>query len=91
MSATVALESLVQQARKCLKQGDLRQAEDLYAQAVAQDSGHLAAHEGLATAAFIRQDYTRAIELYKRVLQLDPRRAQPLVNIGAIQNRQGEF
>lgn len=91
MTATVALESLVQQARKCLKQGDLRQAEDLFAQAIAQDAGHLAAHEGLATAAFIRQDYARAIELYRRVFQLDPRRAQPLVNIGAIQNRQGEF
>jgi tetratricopeptide (TPR) repeat protein len=91
MSATAVPESLLQQARKCLRQGDLRQAEQLYEQAVAQDSGHIGAHEGLATAAFMSQNYTRAIELYRRVLQLDPRRAQPLVNIGAVHNRQGEF
>lgn len=91
MSATLVPESLLQQARACLKQGDLPQAEQLYEQVVAQDPGHIGAHEGLATAAFISQKYARAIELYKRVLQLDPRRAQPLVNIGAIHNRQGEF
>jgi len=91
MSATLIPESLLQQARKCLKQGDVPQAEQLYEQAVTQDPGHIGAHEGLATAAFISQKYTRAIELYRRVLQLDPRRAQPLVNIGAIHNRQGEF
>jgi tetratricopeptide (TPR) repeat protein len=91
MSATLVPESLLQQARKSLKQGDVPQAEQLYEQAVAQDPGHIGAHEGLATAAFISQKYARAIELYRRVLQLDPRRAQPLVNIGAIHNRQGEF
>jgi tetratricopeptide (TPR) repeat protein len=91
MSATLVPESLLQQARKCLKQGDLPQAERLYEQAVAQDPGHIGAHEGLATAAFISQKYPRAIELFRRVLQLDPRRAQPLVNIGAIHNRQGEY
>jgi tetratricopeptide (TPR) repeat protein len=91
MSATADLESLVQQARKTLRQGDLREAEQLFEQAIAQNQGHIAAHEGLATAAFISQNYPRAIELYRRVLQLDPRRAQPLVNIGAIHNRQGEF
>jgi tetratricopeptide (TPR) repeat protein len=91
MSATLVPDSLLQQARKCLKQGDVPQAEQLYEQAVAQDPGHIGAHEGLATAAFISQKYERAIELYRRVLQLDPRRPQPLVNIGAIHNRQGEF
>lgn len=62
----------------------------MFDQVIAQESGHIAAHEGLATAAFISQNYARAIELFRRVLQLDPRRAQPLVNIGAVHNRQGE-
>lgn len=91
MSATMELDSLLQQARKSLKQKDLQQAVELYDQAIAQAPDSIPAHEGRATAAFVRQDYDRAIEAFRKVLKLDPRRAEPLINIGAVQNRQGQF
>ena len=91
MSATMELESLLQQARKSLKDRDLQQATELYEQVLEQAPGSIPAHEGLATAAFVRQDYDRAIEIYRQVLKLAPRRAEPLITIGAVQNRKGEF
>lgn len=91
MATTLDVEALIQQGRKCLRRGELPRAADLFGQAVTQDSGSIAAHEGLATAAFLMQNYDRAIELFRRVLQLDPRRAQPLVNLGAVYNRQKHY
>lgn len=86
-----ATESLIKQARQCMRRRDFSKALDLYKAAVDEDGRDIAAHEGVATAAFMLQDYDLAIKHFQRVGQLDPRRAQPLVNLGAIHNRQGDY
>lgn len=91
MPAAVDIDALIQQARQHLRQGELPQAAALYEQALAAEEMHIAAHEGLATAAFMMQDYPRAITHFQRVSKLDPRRVQPLVNLGAVYNRKGDF
>jgi tetratricopeptide (TPR) repeat protein len=91
MPAAVEIDALIQQARQLLRQGELAQALALYEQAVAANETHVSAQEGLATAAFMIQDYDRAITHFQRVCKLDPRRVQPLVNMGAVYNRKGEF
>lgn len=91
MPAAVEIDALIQQARSLLRQGDLAQALALFEQAAAADDSHIASHEGLATTAFLMQDYNRAITHFQRVCKLDPRRVQPLVNLGAVYNRMGDF
>ena len=91
MPAAVDIDALIQQARQHLRQGELPQAAALYEQALAVEETHVSAHEGLATAAFMMQDYPRAITHFQRVSKLDPRRVQPLVNLGAVYNRKGDF
>lgn len=85
------VDGILPQARQHLKQRNYPQALVLYEQAVAQDANSVAANEGVATAAFMLADYSRAIQHYKRVSQLDPRKAQPLVNLGAVYNRMGDY
>jgi tetratricopeptide (TPR) repeat protein len=91
MPAAADIDALIQQARLQLRQGALAQALAIYEQAVAADETHVSAQEGLATAAFMMQDYDRAIAHFQRVCKLDPRRVQPLVNLGAVYNRKGDF
>ncbi|REJ75208.1 MAG: tetratricopeptide repeat protein [Planctomycetota bacterium] len=90
MPETTDIDELIQQARALLKQRKFAEAVQTYERAVAEHPDSIAAHEGLGTAAFITQDYDRAIKCFKHVCRLDPRRAQPLVNLGAIYNRQGD-
>lgn len=90
MPGTVDVDELIQQARRHLQQGQHAKARETYEQAVAEHPNSIAAHEGLGTVAFVIQDYDRAVECFKQVSRLDPRRAQPLVNLGAIYNRQGD-
>lgn len=91
MPAALDIDAMIQQARQHLRQGELPQALTLFEQALATQETHVAAHEGLATAAFLMQDYARAITHFQRVSKLDPRRVQPLVNLGAVYNRKGDF
>lgn len=86
-----SVEDLCQQARICMKNRDPEGAIVLYEQAVSADPRSIPAHEGLATACFVLQDYDRAAELFQRVFRLDPRRPDPLVNLGAVYNRKGEY
>ena len=90
-SPTASADSLCDQARACLKNRDVKGASTYYEQAIEADQRHVAAHEGLATVYFLIHDYDRAAELFLRVTRLDPRRAQPLINLGAVQNKQGEY
>lgn len=59
--------------------------------AIELDSRHIPAHELLAGLCFVRQDYERAIALFRRVSLLDPRNAKVLVNLGAAYNKQKNY
>ncbi len=88
---TSQIDSLLDEARACVKRREMSKAIDLYEQALAQDSRYLPALEGLAGVLFLVKEYDRAIELFQKITRIDPRRPDALINIGAIQNRQGKY
>jgi tetratricopeptide (TPR) repeat protein len=84
-------ESLCQQARQCVRERRIGDAIGFYRQALQLDSRDVRAHEGLATAAFLSGEYDLAIQHFQQLSKLDPRRADPLVNLGAVYNRRREY
>ncbi len=91
MDATDAADKLCEDARAALRNRDAANSRALYEQAIAADGRHVAAHEGLAFVCFLTKDLDRAAELFLRVTRLDPRRVEPLINLGAVHNRQEDF
>lgn len=84
-------EALIKQARKALKNEDVLEAIDLFEEALELDPDEADAHEGLASACTMAQEYRGAIEHFKRVTQLKPRDARAYVNLGAIYNMQENY
>jgi len=91
MTASTSPDAILQQARDALRGGNYPAAITLYTQAIEQDDRNAVAHEGLATAAFLIQDYDRASTHYQRASMLDQRRAEPLINLGAVHNRRKDY
>jgi tetratricopeptide (TPR) repeat protein len=91
MPDQLSIDSLIEQARDLMRQRDYPQAVAVYRSAIEQNDMSVAAHEGLAAAAFMMQDYDLAVKHFKRVSMLDPRRAEPLINLGAVYNRKCEY
>ena len=91
MPDEISVDSLIEQARELMRKRDYPQAIAVYTTAVDQDEHNVAAREGLATAAFMVQDYDLAVQHFKRVSSLDPRRVEPLINLGAVYNRQCDY
>jgi len=92
--ATPALneaDALCDQAKVLLKERKFAEAQKLYDEAVARDSRSIPAHTGAAAAAFVLKDYQKAATHYKKLSMLDVRRAEPLINLGAVYNRMGDF
>lgn len=92
--ATPALseaDALCDQAKSLLKERKFAEAQALYDQAVARDSRSIPAHEGAAATAFALKDFQKAATHYKKLSMLDVRRAEPLINLGAVYNRMGDF
>ncbi|MCA9090763.1 MAG: tetratricopeptide repeat protein [Planctomycetaceae bacterium] len=87
MEALDAADKLCAEAKLAFTSREMDRARQLYEQALATDSRHIHAHEGLAFVCFVVKDYQRAAELFLRVSRLDPRRAEPLINLGAAYNR----
>lgn len=84
-------EALIAQAKKAVKGKNLLEAIDLYEEAIGQDPDDYAAHEGLATACYLAQDYPGAIKHFSRVTQLKPRDAKAYINLGALHNLQNNY
>jgi len=85
------LETLVENAKRCLRAGDDAEAVELLQRAIGTDADCLAAHETLAAAYYRRREFEKAIEHFQTVSRLDPRQLRSDINIGAIQNRLGRF
>jgi tetratricopeptide (TPR) repeat protein len=62
-----------------------------FAKALEMDERSIEIHEGLAAAYFLKKDYTKAAEHFKRVSLLDPRQARALINLGAVYNRMKDY
>lgn len=91
MPVQTEIESLCQRARECVRRRQIPEAIAFYEQALQVDERDQRPHEGIATAAFLVADYDRAEKHFKRLSQLDPRRADPLVNLGAVYNRRSSY
>jgi tetratricopeptide (TPR) repeat protein len=81
---------LCDRARDQLHKRDLAAAKELFAQAIALDPDCCEAHEGLATCAYMIEDYPTAIAEFIRLTLLQPLEGRHLTNLGAIHNRIGE-
>ncbi|MEZ6067226.1 MAG: tetratricopeptide repeat protein [Planctomycetaceae bacterium] len=91
MAATSEADALCQQARESIRRRKMPEAIALYQQALQVDERNVRAHEGIATAAFLSGDYELAEQHFKRLSMLDSKRADPLVNLGAVYNRREEW
>lgn len=84
-------DGLCRQAKQALRNEEVLEAIDLYEAAVELNPDGVEAHEGLAMASYLAQEYCGAIEHFSRVTQLKPRDARAYVNLGAIHNLRGEY
>jgi tetratricopeptide (TPR) repeat protein len=91
MPVTGQAETLCNQAREARQKGRLEEAAGLFDQALKADASSIPAWEGRGYVAFAMKDLARAIECFKKVSMLDVRRPQPMINLGAVYNKQGAF
>ena len=84
-------EALLAQAKIAVKESNLLEAIDLYEEVIEQNPDDFSAHEGLATACYLAQDYPGAIKHFTRVTQLQPRDAKAYINLGALHNLQQDY
>jgi tetratricopeptide (TPR) repeat protein len=91
MASEQSADELHAAGREFLKAKDYGSAISAFEESIAVDQRHIPAHEGLATTCFATHAFERAAELFHRVSLLDPRRAEPLINLGAVLNRQGDY
>jgi tetratricopeptide (TPR) repeat protein len=89
--ASDPLELLRKQAQEALSRGQYQEARQIYQQALGYNSDSPDIHYGIATACFLVGDAHSAIYHFKEVIRLDPVRAGAYINLGAVQNRLGEF
>lgn len=91
MVESTQLEQLCEQGRELIRAGELHQALECFQQAVAIDAEDPDVQEGLATVAFLGQDFPAAVKHFTRVTLLDPRRGKTYINLGAAYNRLGDY
>jgi tetratricopeptide (TPR) repeat protein len=89
--STADLESLCKDGRRCFREGKFPQAISYFEKALTLDLDRVEVHDGLATSYFVMKQYDRAAEHFSRASQLRPMDPKPLINWGAVLNRQGEF
>jgi tetratricopeptide (TPR) repeat protein len=85
------LESLCKEGRRCFREGKYRQAISSFEQALTLDVDRVEVHDGLATSYFVMKQYDLAAKHFSRASQLRPMDPKPLINWGAVLNRQSEF
>src|ERR1017187_7605378 len=85
------LEVLKKKAQEAIARGQYQDARQTYQQALGYNSDSPDIHYGIATACFLLNDLHSAVYHFKEVIRLDPLRAGAFINLGAVQNRLGEF
>jgi tetratricopeptide (TPR) repeat protein len=88
---TADLESLCKEGRKCFREGKYQQAIAIFEKALTLDVDQVEVHDGLATSYFVMKQYDQAVAHFTRASQLRPMDPKPLINLGAVLNRQGEY
>lgn len=73
--------------RKLLKKRRYAEASKCFAAALEANAHDVAAHELMATLAFVTKDYELAIEHFREASRCDARRPEPMINLGAVLNK----
>lgn len=84
-------DQLCEQAQALLEQGRAEEAIVAYKAAVAEETDHVAAHEGLALAYSMTSDWSSAEKHFAKLIQLQPMQARHYINLGTMYNRKGDF
>src|SRR5579871_2378151 len=84
------VENLCLQGRTFIGENDFAAATAVYQDALALDPDCCEAYEGLATCAYLSNDYEHAIKHYTKLTLLRPMESRFYTNLGAIHNRIGE-
>jgi tetratricopeptide (TPR) repeat protein len=87
----ISLEMLRKQAKEALARGQYQDALKLYERALLFRDDNPDIHYGIATIYFLMDDLEHAMEHFKSVINLDARRANAYINLGAVFHRMGQF
>ncbi len=87
----MSTQSLLHQARRCHESGDLRQARDLYCQALEQDAKQPDAWYRVGLLAFQLRDFALAAKVLLQALALEPANANYANTLGAVQYAAGDI
>lgn len=91
MTSHSDFETVLKQARRCLRKQNYRKAVELFEQARELDATSPEACEGLATACFLAGDYENAASHFEELTKLDPQHARAGINLGAVYNRLEQY
>ena len=86
-STPASAASPVVRGRTLLREGQLDAAAQAFAEAIAANPVSAEANEGAATVAYLKKDFEQAADYFEAASRADTRRAEPLINLGAVQNR----
>src|SRR5262245_57302891 len=90
MSQSAKVDDLLKSARRSMKDGDVEAALGQFREVLALDELRVDAHEGLATACFMKKEYPDAVKHFLRMTQLAPMQGKPWINLGAVYKRMHE-
>ena len=90
MPVTAEFTTLIDQAKSHVKHRQFDQALTLFQQAQQIEDDHADLHEAMAATYAMSGNIESAIDHFKRVTLLAPRKAAAFVNLGALYNRTGD-
>lgn len=84
------VQGLCKLANECLQLEQVKQAKELYDKAIEIEVDSPEAHQGLATIAFLENDFTTAAAHFIKLTLLQPQEARHFTNLGAVYNHMNE-
>jgi tetratricopeptide (TPR) repeat protein len=84
------IEALCKLAGECLQMDQAKMAKELYEKALTADVDSVEARLGLATVAYLEEDYPATIEHFTKLTLLQPTESRNYTNLGAVYNRMGD-
>lgn len=85
------VEALCKLAGECLQMDQAKMARELYEKVLAANSDTVEAHLGLATIAYMENDFSTTVDHYLKLTLLQPTEPRNYTNLGALYNRMGEY
>lgn len=84
-------DEMLEEARRAFMRGDDRTAEPLLQQLLLKNGRHPEVHQMLATISYNQGKFSKAIQLFKRALEIDPTYTDASVGLSIILNDLGKY